>query len=126
MTFGCTYFARNVTLMAIRLLTSKFDFFRTALSIWLIISLTGVVFFAEQTNKHYQMSAATQYVPYKVKDMSLADWGRTEIKLAEAEMPGLMALREEYGASEPLAGARIADYIGVKVEGPFKPEHYRY
>ena len=68
------------------------------------------------------MSTATQYVPYKVKDMSLADWGRTEIKLAEAEMPGLMALREEFGASKPLAGARI----GVKVEGPFKPEHYRY
>jgi len=42
------------------------------------------------------MSETTQYVPYKVKDMSLADWGRTEIKLAEAEMPGLMALREEY------------------------------
>ena len=39
------------------------------------------------------MSTKTQYVPYKVKDMSLADWGRTEIKIAEAEMPGLMALR---------------------------------
>ena len=49
------------------------------------------------------MSTKTQYVPYKVKDMSLADWGRTEIKLAEAEMPGFMALREEFGASKPLA-----------------------
>ena len=48
------------------------------------------------------MSTTTQYVPYKVKDMSLADWGRTEIKLAEAEMPGLMALREEFGASVSL------------------------
>ncbi|MEP4133637.1 MAG: adenosylhomocysteinase, partial [Cyclobacteriaceae bacterium] len=45
---------------------------------------------------------------YKVKDIKLADWGRKEIKLAEAEMPGLMALREEYGASKPLSGARIA------------------
>jgi adenosylhomocysteinase len=40
---------------------------------------------------------------YKVKDMSLADWGRREIELAEAEMPGLMALRDEFGASKPLA-----------------------
>ena len=47
------------------------------------------------------MSTTTQYVPYKVKDMSLADWGCTEIKLAEAEMPSLMSLREEYGASKP-------------------------
>ena len=42
------------------------------------------------------------YTPYKVKDLSLADWGRKEIELAEAEMPGLMALRQEYGASQPL------------------------
>ena len=48
------------------------------------------------------------YVPYKVKDMSLAAWGRKEIELAEAEMPGLMSLREEYGNSQPLKGARIA------------------
>ena len=45
------------------------------------------------------------YVPYKVKDISLADWGRKEIELAEAEMPGLMALREEYGSEQPLKGA---------------------
>ncbi|MGA1364623.1 MAG: adenosylhomocysteinase, partial [Schleiferiaceae bacterium] len=50
-------------------------------------------------------TTATNYVPYKVKDMSLAEWGRKEITLAEAEMPGLMALRKEYGASKPLAGA---------------------
>ncbi len=42
------------------------------------------------------------YVPYKVKDMSLAEWGRKEIELAEAEMPGLMSLREEYKDSQPL------------------------
>ncbi|HRD39449.1 MAG TPA: adenosylhomocysteinase, partial [Bacteroidia bacterium] len=44
---------------------------------------------------------ATKYLPYKVKDMSLAEWGRKEIKLAEEEMPGLMALRKEYGPSKP-------------------------
>jgi len=43
----------------------------------------------------------TTYVPYKVKDLSLAEWGRKEIRLAEAEMPGLMSLREEFGASQP-------------------------
>ena len=48
------------------------------------------------------------YVKYKVKDISLAEWGRKEINLAEAEMPGLMALREEFGKQKPLKGARIA------------------
>jgi adenosylhomocysteinase len=48
--------------------------------------------------------------------MSLADWGRTEIKLAEAEMPGLMALREEFGASKPLAGARIAGCLHMTIQ----------
>jgi adenosylhomocysteinase len=62
------------------------------------------------------MSTATHYVQYKVKDMSLADWGRTEIKLAEAEMPGLMALREEFGASKPLAGARIAGCLHMTIQ----------
>ena len=47
-------------------------------------------------------------LPYKVKDITLAEWGRKEIRLAEAEMPGLMALRKEYGASQPLKGAREA------------------
>ena len=46
-------------------------------------------------------------LPYKVKDMALAEWGRKEIALAEAEMPGLMALRTEYGASKPLDGAKV-------------------
>ncbi|MDA8566865.1 MAG: adenosylhomocysteinase [Schleiferiaceae bacterium] len=62
------------------------------------------------------MSSTIQYVPYKVKDMSLADWGRTEIKLAEAEMPGLMALREEYGASKPLKGSRIAGCLHMTIQ----------
>jgi len=56
------------------------------------------------------------YVPYKVKDISLADWGRKEIRLAEAEMPGLMALREEYGESKPLEGARIAGCLHMTIQ----------
>ena len=62
------------------------------------------------------MSEVTQYIPYKVKDMSLAEWGRQEIKLAEAEMPGLMALREEYGESKPLQGARIAGCLHMTIQ----------
>ncbi|UTW64602.1 adenosylhomocysteinase [bacterium SCSIO 12741] len=53
---------------------------------------------------------------YKVKDISLAEWGRKEIKLAEAEMPGLMSLREEYGGSKPLAGARIAGCLHMTIQ----------
>lgn len=53
---------------------------------------------------------------YKVKDMSLADRGRKEIELAEAEMPGLMALREEYGDTKPLAGARIAGCLHMTIQ----------
>ncbi|ARV16064.1 adenosylhomocysteinase [Polaribacter sp. SA4-12] len=62
------------------------------------------------------MSKDTAYVPFKVKDISLADWGRKEIKLAEAEMPGLMSLREEYGDSQPLAGARIAGCLHMTIQ----------
>ena len=56
------------------------------------------------------------YVPYKVKDISLADWGRKEIELAEAEMPGLMALREEYKNEQPLKGARIAGCLHMTIQ----------
>ncbi|ETN94612.1 adenosylhomocysteinase [Zhouia amylolytica] len=56
------------------------------------------------------------YVPYKVKDISLADWGRKEIELAEAEMPGLMSLREEYKDEQPLKGARIAGCLHMTVQ----------
>jgi len=63
------------------------------------------------------MSTATgTYVPYKVKDITLADWGRKEIRLAEAEMPGLMALRAEYGATKPLKGARIAGCLHMTIQ----------
>lgn len=56
------------------------------------------------------------YVPFKVKDISLADWGRKEIKLAEAEMPGLMSLREEYKNEQPLKGARIAGCLHMTIQ----------
>lgn len=62
------------------------------------------------------MNTTTQYVPYKVKDISLAEWGRKEIMLAEAEMPGLMAIREEYGPSQPLKGARIAGCLHMTIQ----------
>jgi adenosylhomocysteinase len=55
-------------------------------------------------------------LPYKVADISLADWGRKEIKLAEAEMPGLMSLRAEYGSSQPLKGARIAGCLHMTIQ----------
>ena len=53
---------------------------------------------------------------YKVKDITLADWGRKEIRLAEAEMPGLMSIREEYGDNKPLAGARIAGCLHMTIQ----------
>lgn len=61
-------------------------------------------------------TAETKYVPYKVKDITLAEWGRKEIKLAEAEMPGLMAIREEYGKSQPLKGARVAGCLHMTIQ----------
>ncbi len=61
-------------------------------------------------------SDTTTFVKYKVKDINLADWGRKEIKLAEAEMPGLMSLREEYGKDKPLKGARIAGCLHMTIQ----------
>ena len=62
------------------------------------------------------MSTTSTYIPYKVKDISLAEWGRKEIKMAEAEMPGLMALREEYGQTKPLKGSRIAGCLHMTIQ----------
>jgi adenosylhomocysteinase len=63
------------------------------------------------------MDAKTaKYIPYKVKDLSQAAWGRKEITLAEKEMPGLMALRAEYGAAQPLKGARIAGCLHMTIQ----------
>lgn len=58
----------------------------------------------------------TEKLPYKVKDISLAEWGRKEITLAEAEMPGLMAIRKEYGPTQPLKGSRIAGCLHMTVQ----------
>jgi len=58
----------------------------------------------------------TDTLKFKVKDLTLADWGRKEIKLAEAEMPGMMALREEFGASKPLKAARIAGCLHMTIQ----------
>ncbi len=59
---------------------------------------------------------SNKYIPYKVKDISLADWGRKEIKLAEAEMPGLMSLRKEYKKDKPLKGSRIAGCLHMTIQ----------
>jgi adenosylhomocysteinase len=61
-------------------------------------------------------TTAEKVSAYKVKDITLAEWGRKEIRLAEAEMPGLMSLREEYGASKPLRGARIAGCLHMTIQ----------
>lgn len=63
-----------------------------------------------------QVQQDVKYTKYKVKDISLAEWGRKEIKLAEAEMPGLMSIREEYGPSKPLKGARIAGCLHMTIQ----------
>lgn len=66
------------------------------------------------------MSTVTKSIdftlPYKVADISLAEWGRKEIKLAEAEMPGLMSIRKEYGPSQPLKGARVAGCLHMTIQ----------
>ena len=66
--------------------------------------------------RHNNMQTAEKKMNYKVKDIALAEWGRREIELAEAEMPGLMALREEYGHSKPLKGARIAGCLHMTIQ----------
>lgn len=62
------------------------------------------------------MTTQTTSLKYKVKDINLAEWGRKEIKLAEAEMPGLMSLRKEYGAQKPLKGANIAGCLHMTIQ----------
>ena len=62
------------------------------------------------------MSTNTQYIPHKVKNMSMANWDRTEMKLAEAEMPGLTALGDWFGASKPLADARLASCLHMTIQ----------
>ncbi len=62
------------------------------------------------------MAIASGFTDYKVKDIELAGWGRKEIAIAETEMPGLMALREEFGAAKPLKGARIAGCLHMTIQ----------
>ena len=64
--------------------------------------------------KHMEQVAT--HLKYRVKDISLAEWGRKEIELAEAEMPGLMSLRSEYGSTKPLKGARIAGCLHMTIQ----------
>lgn len=68
------------------------------------------------TAPHLAPHLAPQTPDYKVKDLSLADWGRKEIEIAQTEMPGLMALREQYAASQPLKGARIAGCLHMTIQ----------
>jgi len=74
------------------------------------------LYFCRLKQRYTMESKTSQVVAYKVKDMSLAEWGRKEIMLAEKEMPGLMALREEYAASQPLKGARIAGCLHMTIQ----------
>src|SRR6187455_1583700 len=69
-----------------------------------------------QSSKEIAVSQVETKLPYKVSDLSLAEWGRKEIQLAENEMPGLMALREKYGPSQPLKGARVAGCLHMTIQ----------
>jgi adenosylhomocysteinase len=72
--------------------------------------------FMVHAKKERMVSQVEVKLPYKVADLSLAEWGRKEIQLAEQEMPGLMALRRKYGSSKPLSGARIAGCLHMTIQ----------
>jgi adenosylhomocysteinase len=78
------------------------------------------MYLCRRKTKAIKMSTVTKTIdfslPYKVADISLAEWGRKEIRLAEAEMPGLMSIRKEYGASQPLKGARVAGCLHMTIQ----------
>ena len=67
-------------------------------------------------SKEVSVAQVETKMPYKVADMSLAEWGRKEIQLAENEMPGLMALRKKYGAQKPLAGAHVCGCLHMTIQ----------
>ena len=69
-----------------------------------------------KTKKTVPKISISASLPYLVKDISLADWGRKEIEIAENEMPGLMAIREKYGKEKPLAGARISGSLHMTIQ----------
>src|SRR5678809_356099 len=64
----------------------------------------------------YEAAKAAGHVPYKVADLGLAEWGRKELRLAEGEMPGLMAIRKRYAGKKPLAGARIMGSLHMTIQ----------
>src|SRR3974390_3284506 len=72
--------------------------------------------FSMTTTESRSAGASGAFTDFKVADLSLAEWGRKEIELAEVEMPGLMACREEYGPTKPLAGARIAGSLHMTIQ----------
>ena len=85
--------------------------------LFLITSEQGnLVLFRLTMSEEVPVAQVDTHLPYKVADLSLAEWGRKEITLAENEMPGLMALREKYGESKPLAGARIAGCLHMTIQ----------
>src|SRR4029079_16884678 len=69
-----------------------------------------------ERHKESKMESRTEFPAYKVRDMSLAELGRKKIRMAEKEMPGLMALREEYKGKQPLKGARVAGCLHMTIE----------
>jgi adenosylhomocysteinase len=77
-----------------------------------------IIFWRKKMQKNTEQThiAPSAFTDYKIRDISLATWGRKEIEMAEKEMPGLMALREEFGSSKPLAGARIAGSLHMTIQ----------
>src|SRR5678809_1450914 len=71
---------------------------------------------ATLTAHPYDLARKAGRLPYKVADLGLAEWGRKEIRLAEQEMPGLMALRERYAGKQPLAGARVMGSLHMTIQ----------
>jgi len=97
---------------------SKIDIKRIKQNTPPFIKQKGIPYICKHKIKTYIMSTTTsqQFIPYKVKDISLAEWGRKEIKLAEYEMPGLMEIRRIYGPQKPLKGARIAGCLHMTIQ----------
>ncbi|MEO6353114.1 MAG: adenosylhomocysteinase, partial [Burkholderiaceae bacterium] len=71
---------------------------------------------SNSTSNTHTSAASTPFADYSVADLALADWGRKEIRIAETEMPGLMAIREEFAAAQPLKGARVAGSIHMTIQ----------
>ena len=82
----------------------------------LFFSPKATAIFAANSSERMSVTNTTTQLPYKVKDINLAEWGRKEIQLAEAEMPGLMALRDRYRDEKPLAGARVAGCLHMTIQ----------